>query len=107
MRIEEAEARKAYIQRVRQSFDTPGRKYEFEKEAAVKGEEASEFMFMKIRFLIAALIFAAYVLFDQTGMKIYEYSTGEVAEKIAKDYDYIRAKEEAVQVFKSLGKSFQ
>ena len=106
MRIEEAEARKAYIQRVRQSFDTPGRKYEFEKEAAVKGEEASEFMFMKIRFLIAALIFAAYVLFDQTGMKIYEYSTGEL-NKIAKDYDYIRAKEEAVQVFKSLEKSFQ
>ena len=106
MRIEEAEARKAYIQRVRQSFDTPGRKYEFEKEAAVKGEEASEFMF-KIRCLVAALIFAAYVLFDQTGMKIYEYSTGEVAEKIAKDYDYIRAKEEAVQVFKSLEKSFQ
>ena len=87
MRIEEAEARKAYIQRVRQSFDTPGRKYEFEKEAAVKGEEASEFMFMKIRFLIAALIFAAYVLFDQTGMKLYEYSTGEVAEKIAKGCD--------------------
>ena len=32
MRMEDVDARKAYIQNVRKSFDSPGRRYEFEKE---------------------------------------------------------------------------
>ena len=102
MRMEDVEARRAYVQRVRQSFDQPGRKYEFEKEQAATEQENDDFLFIKIRFLIAVLIFAAYVFCDQTGTMIYQFSTDEVAEKIAKDYDYMDAKEEVMQVFKSL-----
>ncbi len=103
MRIEEAEARKAYIQRVRQSFDAPGRSYEFEKAPEQQADETNEFAFVKIRLLIAALIFAAYVFCDQAGMKIYQYSTREVAQKIAKDYDYNEAKDEVMQVLNAFG----
>lgn len=102
MRVEEAQARKEYIKRVRQSFDAPGRSYEFEKKPVSNEGETNEFWFAKLRFIIAALLFAAYVFCDQTGMKVYRYSAGEVAEKIAKNYDYIEAKEEVMQALKSL-----
>ena len=56
---------------------------------------------VKLRFLAAALIFAAYIFCDRAGVKIYRYSTGEVAEKIAKGYDYSEAREEVMQVFRA------
>ena len=102
MRMDEVEARKAYIQRVRQSFDTPGRKYEFEKEAAPDREENNEILFVKIRLVVAALLFAAYVFCDQTGIKVYRYTAGEVAQQIAKNYDYLEAKDEVMAVFQAL-----
>ena len=102
MRMEDVNARKAYIKRVRQSFDAPGRGYEFEKSPDVKEEGPNEFLFVKLRFLAAALIFAAYIFCDRAGVKIYRYSTGEVAEKIAKGYDYSEAREEVMQGFRAL-----
>ena len=42
MRMKDVEARKAYIQNVRKSFDSPKRQYEFEKETDAKGGEASD-----------------------------------------------------------------
>ncbi len=98
MRMEDVNARKAYIQKVRKSFDSPNRNYEFEKESVTKGEAADGFSFFKVRLLIAVFIFAAYVLCDQTNTGFYHYSTKEVAEKIAQDYDYSHAKEEVLQV---------
>ena len=46
MRMEDVNARKAYIQNVRKSFDSPERKYEFEKEADTKEKlwKASPFL---------------------------------------------------------------
>lgn len=102
MRMEDVDERRAYVQRVRQSFDAPGRQYGFEKSPAVKEEGADDFLFVKIRFLIAALLFAAYVFCDQTGTLIYRYSAKQVAETIAENYEYDQAKEEVMQVFKRL-----
>lgn len=99
MRIEDAYARKAYIQSVRQSFDEPNRKYEWETDSLTKGEAEEGFSFFKVRLLIAVFIFAAYVLCDQTNTLFYQYSTDEVAQKIAQNYDYSKVKEEVVQVF--------
>ena len=102
MRMEEVEARRAYVQKVRQSFDAPGRQYEFEKRPSGKEERTDDFLFAKIRFLIAALLFAGYVFCDRTGTLIYRYSAEQVVETIAEDYDYNQAKEEVMQVFKRL-----
>ena len=102
MRMEDVNARRDYIQKVRQSFDKPGRQYEFEKEPAAGGQEADDFLFMKIRFIIAAFLFAAYVFCDRTGTMIYRYSAHDVAEKISKDYDYDEVKQEVMQVFNQL-----
>lgn len=46
MRMEDVDARKAYIQNVRKSFDSPGRRYEFEKNRIrkEKRKEASPFL---------------------------------------------------------------
>ncbi|MBO5372045.1 MAG: hypothetical protein J6A75_04910 [Lachnospiraceae bacterium] len=100
MRIEDVNARKAYIQSVRQSFDNPNRTYEFEYDTNhTKGEAEDSFSFCKVRLLIAVFIFAAYVLCDQTNTSFYQYSTQEVADKIAQNYDYTKIQEEVVQVF--------
>lgn len=99
MRIEDAYARKAYIQNVRKSFDNPERKYEWENDSDTKGEAADSFSFYKVRIFIAVCIFAAYVLCDQTNTLFYHFSTEEVAEKIAQNYNYTEIKEEVMQVF--------
>ncbi|MBO5303558.1 MAG: hypothetical protein J6A92_05865 [Lachnospiraceae bacterium] len=99
MRIEDAYARKAYIQNVRRSFDDPQRKYEWEYNTDTKGEaDTDSFSFFKVRLLIAVCIFAAYVLCDKTNTLFYQYSTKEVAEKIAENYDYTQIKDEVEQV---------
>ncbi len=100
MRMEDVEARRAYVQKVRQSFDAPGRRYEFEKNPAAKEEGDRDVFFIKIRLLIAALLFAGYVFCDQTGTLIYRYTAEQVVETITKNYDYDQAKEEVMQVFK-------
>lgn len=102
MRVEDVNERKAYIQSVRRSFDSPNRNYEWEKESSTKGEAADGFSFFKVRFLIAVFIFAAYVLCDRTNTGFYRYSTREVAEKVEQDYDYHHVKEEVLQAFSSL-----
>lgn len=97
MRMEEVNARKAYIQNVRKSFDSPNRNYEWEKEYNTKGEATDGFSFFKMRLLIAVLIFAAYVLCDQTNTMVYEYSTKDVVQKIAENYDYDDTMEKVMQ----------
>lgn len=99
MRMEDVEARKAYVQNVRRSFDAPGRQYEFEKRPDTKGEAQDGFSFFKVRLLVAIFIFAAYVLCDKTGTMFYQYSTKEVAKIIAQDYDYGKTKDEVQKVF--------
>ena len=98
MRMEEVNARKDYIQKVRQSFDAPDRNYEFQYETDTKGEASDDFSFFKVRMLIAVLIFAVYVFCDKTGTKVYQYTAEDVADEIARTYDYNEAREEIVQV---------
>ena len=103
MRIEDAYARKAYIQSVRKSFDDPERKYEWEYPTDTKGEANTDsFSFFKVRLLIAVFIFAAYILCDKTNTMFYQYSTKEVAQKIAENYDYSQIKDEVMQVFNQI-----
>lgn len=98
MRIEDVNARKAYIQSVRKSFDAPNRRYEWKDTSDTKEEATDSFSFFKVRILIAIFIFVAYVLCDQTNTMFYDYSTEEVAEKIAENYDYNQAKDKVMQV---------
>lgn len=98
MRIEDVNARKAYIQSVRKSFDSPDRKYEWEDISDTKGEATDSFSLFKVRILIAVFIFTAYILCDQTNTMFYHYSTTEVAEKIAENYDYSEAKNNVLKV---------
>ena len=105
MRMEEVDARKAYIQKVRKSFDSPERSYEFEKGNNTKGEAEEGFSFFKIRLLVAVLLFAAYVFCDRTGTFLYGYSAKDVAEEIAQDLDYQKAGEEIVQAFHQMMQS--
>lgn len=102
MRMKDVNARKAYIQNVRKSFDVQNRKYEFEKEPVTKGEAEEGFSFFKVRLLIAVLLFAGYVFCDRTNTDIYHFSTKEISEKIAHDFNYEDAKEDVLQVWKML-----
>ena len=99
MRMEDVNARKAYIQNVRKSFDSPARKYEFERDSKVTGETERGFSFFKVRLCIAAIIFGVYIFCDRTNTAVYHVSMKEISEKIAKDFDYSSVKEELQQVF--------
>ena len=99
MRMEDVNARKTYIQNVRKSFDLPNRRYEFEKESDTKGEAEEGSSFFKLRLLIAAVLFAAYIFCDRTNTVLYHVSTKEVSEMVTKDFDYGDVKEELQQVF--------
>ena len=103
MRMKDVNARKEYIRSVRKSFDSPKRQYEFEKESDQKGETGDSFSFFKVRLLLAGFIFAAYILCDKTGTKFYQFSTKEISEKIAQNYDYGKVEEEVLAVFRDLG----
>lgn len=104
MRMEDVNARKTYIQNVRKSFDSPERNYEFEKEADTKekGEALEGFSFFKIRLIVAALLFAAYIYCDRTDTAVYHVSTKEVTEKISVDFDYEKAGDEILEAFHSI-----
>lgn len=99
MRMEDVNARKAYIQNIRKSFDSPGRKYEFEKETDTKGEAQEGFSFFKVRLLIAALLFAAYIYCDRADVVVYDVSAKDVTEKISADFNYKKAGEEILEAF--------
>ena len=99
MRMEDVNARKAYVQNVRKSFDSPNRRYEFETGEDTKGEAENGFPFFKVRLFIAAALFAAYIFCDRTNTVIYHISSKEVYETIAKDFDYGNVREELQQVF--------
>ena len=105
MRMEDVDARKAYIQKVRNSFDSPARNYEFETGGSTKGEANEGFSFFKIRLLIAVVLFAAYVYCDRTGTFFYGYSAEDVAKVIAQDLDYQTTGEELVQAFHQIMQS--
>lgn len=102
MKMEDVNARKEYIKNIRKSFDSPERKYEFEKESDTKGEAAEGFSFFKIRLIIAALLFAAYIYCDRTNAVVYHVSTKEVTEKISADFDYEKARDEVLEAFHAI-----
>lgn len=89
MRIEDVQARKAYVESIRKSFDDPERNYEWEKQDIQPDTTVESGSFFKVRLLLAVFILAAYILCDKTNTMFYQYSTKEVAEKIAQDYDFM------------------
>ena len=99
MRMEDVNARKAYIQNVRKSFDSPGREYEFQKNTDTKGEAMEGFSFFKVRLIAAALIFAAYIFCDKTNTAVYTLTAKDVSEKIVENMDYEKARGEILEVF--------
>ncbi len=101
MRMEDVNARRAYIQSVRKSFDAPGREYEWKKEADTKGEAMEGFSFFKARLLIAALLFAAYVFCDRTDRALYHVTMKQISDEIVRDVDYTAVREEVMQVFRA------
>ena len=104
MRMEDVNARKAYVQNVRKSFDSPNRRYEFETGEDTKGEAENSFPFFKVRLFIAAALFAAYIFCDRTNTVIYHISSKEVFETIARDFDYDNMTKELQQVFHVIDK---
>lgn len=88
MRFEDALDRKAYVKSVRESFELTGTGGHSEGKTIDKGEAKDGFSFFKVRMLLAACIFAAFVICDQTHTKFYQYSTQDVVKQITKNYDY-------------------
>lgn len=99
MRMEDVNARKAYIQNVRKSFDSTDRKYEFERESNITRDTEGGFSFFKVRLCIAVIIFGVYIFCDKTNTAVYHVSMKDISETIAKDFDYSSVKEELQQVF--------
>lgn len=99
MRMEDVDARRNYIKNVRDSFDSPRRRYEFEQEKDTKGEAEEGFSFFKVRLFLAALLFAAYVYCDRSGTVVQGYSAKDIVQEIAREINYEKAGEEALQVF--------
>ncbi len=74
-----AQARKQYVEEVRRSFGQEDRDlYEADRQPA-------SMSFFKLRLMIAACIFAAFVLCDRTGSQFYHYTTGELVSMIQKE----------------------
>lgn len=100
MRMEDVDARRAYIESARRSFDARNGSYEFEKEPEhKKGEASDELSFFKIRFVIAALLFAAYIFCEKTDASVYDMTAKKISEKIEKTFDYRTAGDRAWQAF--------
>lgn len=99
MRMEEVNARKAYIQNIRKSFDSPGKSYEWEQSRETQGEASDSFSFFKVRLLLAVFIFAAYILCDRTNTLFYRYSAGDIVEKIEENYNLEETGQELLETF--------
>lgn len=74
-----AQARKQYVEEVRRSFDHAGTE-EYQEETG-----AGAASFLKVRLLIAACIFAAFVLCDRTGSRFYNYTADEVVSMLQQE----------------------
>lgn len=74
-RNEYAQARKQYVEEARRSF---GHAQEDDYSMGAADTESAGFSFFKVRLLLAACIFAAFVLCDRTGSRFYNYTTDEV-----------------------------
>ena len=114
MKMEDVNARKAYIENVRRSFDSPNRQYEFEQGSKKKplrrafspsgsqnekGEAFDELSFFKIRLVAAVVLFAVYIFCDRTNTALYHVTTEEVSKQIVKNFDYESARSEVLQAF--------
>ncbi|MCI9611998.1 MAG: hypothetical protein HFH33_08240 [Eubacterium sp.] len=74
-----AQARKQYVEEVRQSFK------HVQPEEYEEDPGAGTASFFKVRFLIAVCIFAAFVLCDRTGSRFYNYTTKEIVSMLEKE----------------------
>lgn len=88
MKEDSIEARRAYIQSVKDSFKQ-------EKGSGVKAADgAEEEVFagsgFKVRLLISAFLLAAFIFCDRTGEKIASLTTDEVCAKLEENYDYTK-----------------
>ncbi|MCI8280463.1 MAG: hypothetical protein HFI76_01905 [Lachnospiraceae bacterium] len=81
------EERKRYINQIKASFQEPGKSNQYQ-DVAPGGEETAPAMgYFKLRLLIAAVLFAAFVYCDKNHVNIYTYTTDQMCEYIQADMD--------------------
>lgn len=77
------EDRRRYIQQVKQSFDNQSEKKNTYEDNWEKEEvEVSNLSFLKVRILLAIILFAAFVLCDRTDTKLFQYTSAQITDKI-------------------------
>lgn len=90
MTEDSVEARRAYIQSVKDSFHQESRKGG--RNAAGTFDEEDAFVgsgnMFKVRLLISAFLLGAFIFCDRTGEKIANYTTEEVYARLEENYDY-------------------
>lgn len=74
-----AQARKQYVEEVRQSFNH-AQPDEYEESLGTGAVS-----FFKVRLLVAVCIFAAFVLCDRTGSRFYNYTTEEIVSMLQQE----------------------
>lgn len=75
------EERKRYISQIKASFPDPTQSRYRDFSAPAKPEHWSA-GFFKLKALIAAAVFTAFVFCDRNQIKISDYTTGQIAERI-------------------------
>lgn len=94
------EERRRYISQIKASFQDPGksRQYQDIPGMGAEGDQPAALGFFKLRLLIAAAIFAAFVYCDKNQVKIHTYTTKEVSQWIQEGV----SAEEVVETLKTL-----
>lgn len=93
MTEDSVEARRAYIQSVKDSFDQENRRGGRNAAGAGGGEDdviAGMGSMFKVRLLISAFLLAAFIFCDRTGERIASYTTEEVYARLEENYDYTK-----------------
>lgn len=93
MTEDSVEARRAYIQSVKDSFHQESQRGGRNTAGSIGEEEdalvGSGTMF-KVRLLISAFLLAAFIFCDRTGERIASYTTEEVYARLEENYDYTK-----------------
>ncbi len=96
------EERRRYISQIKASFQDPGKSRQYQDVSGMGAEGAEPVVsgFFKLRLMIAAAIFAAFVYCDQNQVKIHTYTTKEVGHWIRESV----STEQVVETMKMLTK---
>lgn len=102
MTVNSLEERRRYINQIKASFQDPGKSKQYQDVSGMGAEETEPVVsgLFKLRLLIAAAIFAAFVYCDQNQVKIHTYTTKEVGRWIQESV----STEQVVETMKMLTK---